>query len=170
MRWTESGLSVESVVIGDRGATGYGARYTLRCDEHWRTREVRLHYLRGPSMHVSADGAGNWVDEMRGGAPLPDLDGCLDVDIGVTPLTNTLPIKRLALQEGEARPICAAYVPLPSQVEDGRLIPRPAEQRYTCLAPGQRYRYEGLFRSFTAELEIDADGMVIDYPDTFRRV
>ena len=54
-------------------------------------------------------------------------------------------------------------IPLPERA-------RRAEQRYTCLTPDRRYRYEGLFRAFTAELEVDEVGLMLDYPDTFRRV
>lgn len=97
------------------------------------------------------------------------MAGCVDVDIGITPATNSLPIKRLKLKAQESRNIKAAYVPLPDQIDEV-FLPRPAEQRYTCLVPGQRYRYEGLFRAFTAELEIDEAGLVLDYPETFRRV
>ena len=46
----------------------------------------------------------------------------------------------------------------------------PAQQRYTCLIVDRRYRYEGLFRSFKADLELDRFGLVMDYPDTFRRM
>ena len=35
---------------------------------------------------------------------------------------------------------------------------------------GGRYRYDGLFRDFTAELPVDEDGLVLDYAETFRRV
>ena len=51
---------------------------------------------------------------------------------------------------------------------DGAFLPRPAAQRYTCLG-GERYRYEGLFRHFSTGLEVDPDGLVIDYPGYFRR-
>lgn len=80
-----------------------------------------------------------------------------------------LPIKRLNLRAHESKDITAAYVPLPDQI-DGDFLPQRAEQRYTCLVPDRRYRYEGLFRAFAAELEIDETGLVLDYPDTFRRV
>ncbi len=60
----------------------------------------------------------------------------------------------------------------------GSIIPLdsigPAAQRYTCLKPlgpdGGLYRYEGRFRGFSAELPVDSDGLVIDYPETFRRI
>lgn len=97
------------------------------------------------------------------------LDGCIDVDIGITPATNALPIKRLKLRKGDGQDIVVAYVPLPDQI-DGQFLPERAEQRYTCLEVDRRYRYDGLFRAFTAELEIDELGLVLDYPDTFRRV
>lgn len=44
------------------------------------------------------------------------------------------------------------------------------EQAYTCIEPGRRYRYEGIFRNFTAEMDIDDDGLVIDYETLFRRL
>lgn len=161
------GLTLEGVVVGNREGQ-YGARYFVRTDAAFRTREVRVDYVAGPRLHIEADGDGHWRD-LVGNRPIPSLNTCLDVDIGVTPATNTLPIKRLKLNEQESRDIAAAYVPLPSQIE-GDFLPRRAEQRYTCLTPKRRYRYEGLFRAFTAELEVDEFGLVLDYPDTFRRV
>ncbi len=161
------GLSLEGVVIGTRDGD-CGAHYRVETDAGFVTREVRLRYIGGPELHVVSDGQGHWHDRLTD-QPLPDLDGCFDVDIGVTPATNLLPIKRLQLSDQTSRDILAAYVPLPSQIE-GAFLPRPAKQRYTCLSLGRRYRYEGLFRDFSAELEIDAHGLVLDYPDTFRRV
>jgi hypothetical protein len=50
--------------------------------------------------------------------------------------------------------------------QPGQLPP----QAYTRLAD-QRYRYESLDGSgFSAELAVDADGLVLDYPGLFRRV
>ena len=44
------------------------------------------------------------------------------------------------------------------------------EQAYTCIEPDREYRYEGIFRNFTANMTIDEDGLVIDYPSLFRRL
>lgn len=164
---TGEGLHLEGVVVGTRDGT-YGGQYCVRTDPAFRTREVRVAYVDGPQMWLSADGEGRWRD-MRQDRHLPALDGCFDVDIGITPATNTLPIKRLDLAQGESREIAVAYVPLPSQVE-GEFLPTRAAQRYTCLQLGTRFRYDGMFRGFSAELEFDPAGLVLDYPDTFRRV
>lgn len=166
-RQDNSGVTLEGAVAGTRHGL-YGSHYFVRTDAAFRTREVRVDYVDGPKLHVKADGDGHWND-LLGQRPLSDLDGCIDVDIGITPATNTLPIKRLKLKQYESRDITAAYVPLPDQIE-GDFLPIWAEQRYTCLLPNRRYRYEGLFRAFTAELEIDDAGLVLDYPETFRRV
>lgn len=161
------GLTLEGALVGTRGGR-YGASYLVRTDAALRTREVRVRYVGGPDMHVVADDASRWRDLVRN-APIPTLDGCLDVDIGVTPATNTFTIKRLGLAPQQSQDIAVAYVPLPSQT-DGAFLPQRADQRYTCLIKDRRYRYEGLFRNFIAELEIDACGLVIDYPETFRRL
>ncbi len=166
-RQDDAGMILEGIVAGTRHGL-YGGHYFVRTDADFRTREVRVVYVDGPRLHVEADAEGRWHDVI-GNRAIPDLEGCVDVDIGMTPATNTLPIKRLELQEQESRDIAAAYVPLPDQI-DGNFLPRRAEQRYTCLTPNRRYRYEGLFRGFTADLEVDEAGLVIDYPDTFQRV
>lgn len=162
-----NGITLEGAVAGTRHRL-YGGHYFVRTDAAFQTREVRVEYVGGPRLHVEVDSDGHWHD-LLGQRSLPDLEGCFDVDIGITPATNTLPIKRLKLRQQESREITAAYVPLPDQVEES-FVPLRAEQRYTCLLPERRYRYEGIFRAFTAELEIDDAGLVLDYPETFRRV
>jgi len=118
---TGDGLTLEGVVAGTRHGT-YGGHYFVRADSAFRTREVRLEYVGGPLLHVESDGIGKWYDVI-GNRELPNLADCIDVDIGITPATNTLPIKRLSLGVGESRDIAAAYVPLPDQI-DGDFLPQ----------------------------------------------
>ncbi len=144
-------------------------QYTLSCDAQWH-----VNYLfavipvpRGAgvlpySITLKADGAGNWRDDKD--QPLDALQGCIDVDIMVTPLTNTLPIRRLQLAPGESREISVVYIAAPD------LSIRPFRQRYTRLDDGQHYRYESLESGFTAVLPVDDDGFVVDYPGIWRRV
>jgi uncharacterized protein len=103
-----------------------------------------------------------WID--AGGVPLPELSGCTDVDIMITPFTNTLPIKRLHLKPAEAREIAVVYIGLPG------LVVSKFEQRYTCLSSGEDgsvYRYENVKSDFRADLLVDTDGLVVDYPNIF---
>lgn len=166
-RQNDDGLVLEGVVAVTRQGL-YGGHYFVRTDSIFGTREVRLANVDGPRLHIEANGEGMWRDVTRDRS-LPALDGSIDVDIGITPMTNSLPVTRLRLAEHASCDITVAYMPLPDQIS-GVFAPERAEQRYTCLIPDRRYRYDGLFRSFTVELEFDEAGLVIDYPETFRRV
>jgi uncharacterized protein len=48
--------------------------------------------------------------------------------------------------------------------------PYAARQRYACLEDGKLYRYENADGSFTADLPLDEDGLVLDYPEMFERL
>jgi hypothetical protein len=140
--------------------------YHMVCDAQWHVRRLVAASLGEAvgerNIRLFSDGTGNWHDDK--GQPLDTLQGCIDVDIMLTPLTNTLPIRRLQLAPGESREISVVYIAAPD------LSIRPFRQRYTRLDDGQRYRYESLDSGFTADLLVDDDGIVIDYPGIWRRV
>jgi hypothetical protein len=163
-------IIADGLILGVKEQTPFRLRYEIRCDLQWRVRAIQLSLLDGSSrsLHFFTDGTGNWTTE--GGEALPLLKECLDMDISATPFTNTLPIRRLALQTGSSTTLSMAYFTVPQmQVE-------VTQQRYTCLESspsGGRYRFESLengVSSFTAELPVDQDGLVLDYPELFRRV
>lgn len=158
------GLTLEGVVAGTRDGD-CGAHYTLQADAAGRTREVRLRYVGGPELHLTVNESARWHDAIRD-TQLPDLDGCLDVDLGITPSTNTLPIRRLRLGVGQSADIRAAYIPLPSEIT-GAFVPRPVLQRYGRTAE-RSWRYHQPDAGFTADLVVDDLGLVLDYPQLFR--
>jgi len=82
------------------------------------------------------------------------LAGCTDVDLGFSPSTNTLPIRRLALAVGKSETIEAAWVLFPD------LEVRVSSQTYTRVSD-QNYRFAS--GDFAAELGVDAAGLVTDY-------
>jgi hypothetical protein len=157
------GVHAASVVVGEADGEVFAAWYRIECDAGWRVRQCRIGRVGHDSpIELTSDGAGAWLDGSR--RPRHELAGAFDVDITATPFTNTLPIRRLSLREGEASTIVAVYVRLPE------LTVTTSRQRYTCLERGRHYRYESLESAFTRELEVDADGLVVTYPDLFRRV
>src|SRR5687768_15769464 len=99
----------DGIVLGMEHGDAFRLRYTVRCDSRWRGRRVEIGVLDGNrSLSLNADGEGRWFD--GSGAAVTALDGCVDADITATPLTNTLPIRRLALEQGESAVIKVAYV------------------------------------------------------------
>src|SRR5947209_854617 len=150
-------VHADGVVIGVADNRAFRARYRVRCTPKWQVRDVHIMLLDSGEhvLHITSDGEGHWQADH--GTPLPQLDGCLDVDISATPFTNTLPIRRLRLQIGESSELSVAYIELPS------LELTADRQRYTALA-SDLYRYEGLTTDFTADLSNDKDGLVVEYP------
>jgi hypothetical protein len=139
--------------------------YRLAWDESWRLRDAELavvteHSTR--SLSLRTDGQGQW---RRGdGQTIHDLNGCMDVDIWPTPFTNSFPIRREPMATGERRQFRMAWILAPD------LTVSPQPQAYTRLAE-RLYLFENLDGSgFRAELPVDEDGIVVDYPDLFRRV
>jgi uncharacterized protein len=162
----DSGVVASGLVIGLEGGRPFRIGYEVRCDGGWRVREVRAAApdSERPVLELLADGEGRWM--RRSGESVPELEVCIDVDISATPFTNTLPIRRLGLEPGESVELSVAYVRVPE------LLLGSERQRYSCLearAEGGLYRFEALPSGFTAELPVDADGLVIDYPGLFRR-
>ena len=156
----------DSVVLAlDEDGRPFRLAYRLVWDQSWRLRDARLVVTTEGavrSLRLETDGQGHWRDgEARA---LPELDGCLDVDIWPTPFTNTFPIRRHPLAVGERRELVVAWVAAPE------LTVRPVRQRYTRLAE-RRYRFENLDGDgFHAELPVDEDDVVLDYEGLFRRV
>ena len=159
---TEGAEAIEAEAVCVPGDASFAARFRIRCDAAWRCRELRIDLVGGRALDLRADGDGRWTD--GAGAPLPALAGAIDVDLPITPFTNTLPIRRLRLAAGQAAEIAVAYVRPPD------LTVEIDHQRYTCLAPLRRYRYEAVDGTFTSEIEVDDHGLVLTYPDLFRRV
>ncbi len=163
----ETGVVTDSLVLGIEGATPFRLWYQVWTDNDWNVRECLLQVggEKGRIVHLYTDGQGHWTD--AAGVACSTLDGCLDIDISCTPFTNTLPLRRLALTPGESADLLVAYITVPD------LSIRPVQQRYTCLSrtpSGGIYRYEGLENNFTADLPVDAQGLVVDYPGIWKRV
>ena len=163
LRRADDGIVIDSVLIGGRGGVPYGCRYVLRLAADWTVRRFDLETTDGRSLRLRADGKGRWTD--GDSAPLALLDGCIDIDLAGSPFTNTLPIRRAALAPGgPAEAFRMAYVPFDS------LEPAVDGQEYRCLTADRLYGYQATDRSFAADLSVDEDGLVVDYPGLFARV
>ncbi|MEU3932543.1 putative glycolipid-binding domain-containing protein [Streptomyces sp. NPDC029044] len=105
------------------------------------------------------DGQGRWT---ANGEPLSDVAGALDCDLGLCPLTNTMPVLRHGLHQAPGeREFLMAWVSVPD------LVVRPSRQTYTHLGPG-RVRYSS--GDFHSDLEFDEEGYVVDYPQLATRL
>lgn len=135
--------------------------YDISLDADWVTRRAVVtgrSEAGTRSTVLQADGTGRWrVD----GAPAPYLDGCLDVDLESSAMTNSLPVHRFRLPVGVLTAAPAAYVrALDLSVErldqDYRRAPdEGARQCYDYAAPAFGFR---------CRLVYDEAGLVLSYP------
>ncbi|GGU93634.1 hypothetical protein GCM10010182_06600 [Actinomadura cremea] len=135
--------------------------YAIDVDERWRTRRARVSHLLDESsaaVTVEQPEPGRWLVD---GRRVDALDGCLDVDLESSAMTNALPVHRLRLAAGDAADVPAVYV----RADD--LTVHRLEQGYERLADAEghrRYAYTAPAFDFTACLVYDASGFVLEYP------
>lgn len=131
--------------------------YVVICDAGWRTSSARVQGTIGDrevDLRVAADAARNW---RLNGVECPSVAGSLDIDLGFSPSTNILPIRRLELAVGAHAEVQAAWLPFPSLAFE----PLPQVYRREGVST---YRYESNGGRFARTLEVDAAGLVIRYP------
>src|SRR5262245_40232402 len=82
--------------------------YDVTVDADWATRQVQVALWTGSrerTLELTIDQKHRWHAERDTNADASDagvFDGLVDVDLGFSPVTNTLPIRRLAPAVGES--------------------------------------------------------------------
>jgi hypothetical protein len=141
--------------------------YSISLDPAGCTRNARVSSrTRAGSRTVvlETDGAGRWTFN---GRAVPGLDGCLDVDLESSAVTNALPVRRMRLATGERAEAPAAYVrALDLTVE--RLD--QTYERATDEGTRSRYDYTAPGFDFSCRLVYDESGLVVAYPGIAVRV
>jgi hypothetical protein len=160
LREKPEGIFVDSTII-NYGKTHCTMKYSLICEPSWRVKTLNLEMVESKEkIKLESDGHGNWTNDS---GAIPKLRGAIDLDISVTPFTNTLPIRRLELGIKQSAEILVVYVKIPG------LSVNIDRQRYTCLSK-YVYLFEQINSDFTRKIKVDKDGLVVIYPGLFKRI
>jgi len=139
------------------------AHYEIVCDRTWRTRSAEISTSDGNNerrLRVQTKN-GRWYENDQ---PNETVNGCIDIDLGWSPSTNTLPIRRLRLEVGQSSgPVMAAWVRFPD------LTLQPLSQAYVRVSD-QQYRYSSRGETFVAQITVDDEDLVLDYEGFWQRV
>ncbi|MDR6781999.1 hypothetical protein ABIE26_001512 [Pedobacter africanus] len=159
----QSQLIGGGIVYGLTNGPATAMKYQVVLDKCWKVKAVKITLLTKPYtlLVLSVDNYNRWFDQYN--RHLPDLDGCVDIDISATPFTNTLPIRRLKLQVDETQQLKVVYIKVPE------LTVLPLIQYYTRISE-RRYRYENVHTNFRSELFVDQEGLMVTYPGLFECV
>ncbi len=137
--------------------------YCVQCSSAWQALRGEVHGWLG-TQQVNWDlvrsATGGWAVN---GQLADHLEGRLDLDLGFTPATNVIPLRRLALAEGQAAQAPAAWF----DASAGTLAPLP--QRYERRASSSYY-YEAHTVPYVALLEVAPSGFILQYPGLWRAV
>ncbi len=131
--------------------------YVINCDARWRTRTAEIIGGIGNkeiNIEVSVDENQKWY---LNGAESSAVTGCIDIDLGFSPSTNLLPIRRLSLPVGQGAEVKAAWLPFPSLTFE--LLPQVYRREGVKI-----FRYESRGGAFTTQLEVNESGFVTNYP------
>jgi hypothetical protein len=165
-RSQEDGWAVDGTTAAVEDTKTWIVTYSIRLDAGWATRSARIMARTAAGLRetlLEVDQTGRWLVD---GDPAPHLDGCRDVDLESSAMTNALPVHRLGLAAGRQADAPAAYVRALDLSVD-RL-----EQTYRRIADEgarQRYEYAAPAFDFTSCLVYDESGLVLDYPGIARR-
>jgi uncharacterized protein len=154
---TRSGWHLAGDVDIEEPGVSASVSYRIECDPGWRTLSalVQGEAAAQPFRFQFAADGGRWTKD---GRAVPELSGALDIDLGFTPATNTLPIRRLELAVGESAPVISAWLRFPE------LRIEALEQTYTRESE-RVYRYVAQVDGapFVARLDTDEYGRVLCY-------
>ena len=166
MQSGRDGFRFEGETVAVEAGEPWWVHYVVELSPSWFTRRAHISArssLGHRAIVLQFDGDGHWLID---GRRQPHLDGCPDVDLESSAVTNTFPVHRLALEAGQTADAPAAFVrALDLSVE--RL-----EQHYHRLPDGesgQCYAYKAPRFDADFVLPYDASGLVMDYPGLARR-
>jgi uncharacterized protein len=147
-------LNSRGLVIEGSSRTGdMATRYRVRAENSGVTRRARI--VNRIEQHlIERNPDGRWVMD---GQEVPEVAGAVDIDLGFTPATNTLPIRRLGLAIGQTAELTVAWF----DPADRRL--KPLRQTYR-RRDADHYRYSSPDHGFAADLTVDHFGAVTHYP------
>ncbi|MFJ8090698.1 putative glycolipid-binding domain-containing protein [Lysinibacillus sp. NPDC095746] len=161
----EENFSARGTIIYVEGdeSNAHIVEYKVDLDANWFTKKLTIMVDEHNSLKLTSDGKGNWFE--NDGQVIDKLKGAIDIDISATPFSNSLPINRMNWVLNQEEHFEMVYISIPS------LEVKKVPQSYKYLNNNGKLRYFK-YRSYDYEtiICVDEQGLVIDYPNLFRRI
>jgi uncharacterized protein len=156
--WLEQGASgwtLEGAAVFRHASGPASIVYSVTCGAGWETLSGQIRgRLGGRRIDYIIRRNTLWfVNEVA----MPGLEHLVDLDLGFTPSTNLLPLRRVPIGQGETRLLPAAWF----DVDAGTLteLPQTYERRGELA-----FWYEAPTTGYSGLLEFDPNGFVRRYP------
>ncbi len=155
------------------GTEAYSASYSLATDDVGVVQRLTVRTIRAQGeqyVGLTRSEEGIWLVDHGVGTVRTHFGGALDVDLAFCALFNALPVRRLGLHHAAAHNEVAQYDDLPvAFVSLPGLEVSGVRQTYRTVAVGDTTVVGFTSDLFQAELTVDADGLVLEYPGLARR-
>ncbi len=159
----DEGIYGHGLAVGKTdGDIPFAMEYNLELTADWDIREVSIKSLLDERAIRLVHKGDKWYN--GAGQHLTEFDGVELVDVSISPFTNTLPIKRLHFEGEQSQKVDIIYF------DENKFSLRRLQQVYS--RKGERtYRYQDIvLPDFMSDIVVDDDGLVVDFPELFRRV
>jgi uncharacterized protein len=137
--------------------------YRVACDKEWRTQRAEIQqdwHGKCTTLTLEVGEHQTWLAQ---GITQTFATGIYDVDLEITPASNTLPIRRLGMRIGGTWQFDVVWVRFPALTFERQ------PQRYTRLSKNV-YKFEALSTGFEAQLTVNDEGLVVDYEGLWKAV
>ncbi|MEO6868674.1 MAG: putative glycolipid-binding domain-containing protein [Ginsengibacter sp.] len=122
--------------------------YVIKINHNWETEYFSIQSEVSGEKNMftyESDGKGGWT---KNGNAANEFLNCIDIDISLTPFTNSLPINRLKLKNHEEQLINVIYIDILQQ----RI--KTVQQKYKRLSKYE-YRYQNVPNDFETIITVD---------------
>lgn len=156
-------IMVKSIVNGIKNTHPVSVKYLLKLTNDWKVQSLKIKSLldNKPDIYLKSNLNGKWFNENDN--HLKHLQNCIDIDISVTPFTNSLPINRIKDKLKSRTELTVLYFDLINWEF------KTVKQYYTRLKD-QVYLYESASSNFKSKIYTDKEGIVLNYPNLFERL
>lgn len=158
-----SGVVLDGTTVFAEPGGGARLDYRVEADQEFRTRRALIRGWvgdRAVAQRVARAADGEWTLD---GERCAGCSGCDDLDLGFTPATNLLQLRRIALAVGGAADVPVAWL------DAGATRLERLAQRYE-RREDTAYWYESPTFDYRALLEVSALGFVRRYPGLWEAV
>jgi uncharacterized protein len=161
---TAGGMTIAGTTLGIEADVPWSLTYSVELDASWHTRHAIIEDGDGRRLEIAVEGNHHWTIDGKHDA---GLDGYFDLDLEGSAVTNTIPIHRLGLAEGDQADAPAVYV------RANGLVVEPLEQTYRRLPDvdgSLLFDYVSPRFDYRGRLRFAQDGLILDYPEIAVRV
>jgi hypothetical protein len=159
----DTGWRLEGIAAFGQDGRPCGLAYSVECDRAFRTHAARVTGSigdEGIDLRIARTEDRGWLVD---GIVHAKAGGLEDIDLGFTPATNLIAIRRLDLAVGEGCSAPAAYLAFP-ELRIERL-----DQTYARLDE-RRYRYTAPAYAYDDVITVSSIGFVTSYPRLWEAV